>query len=359
MGLNMDALRQKYDAVQKAKASRNYQGFWTPKVGMNSIRVLPPWDPKKGLYFRDTAYHYSIGEENRAFVCLRAEGQSCPICELRQALYNSNIEEMKELASSLSPTTRIFMNIIDRNAPQQGVQVSRFGVTIHEGIASYILDPQWGDLTDPQGGRDITIERRGQGIDTEYFVRATPAVTPISMDPNGVNAVLADLKDLDQIVKVREPQELIDAVAPIQEILNKALGMVGGQVGPASPPPATPVKSAPVAAPQPAAPKPAPVQPQPAPVAPAPVAQPVQPAPTTPAPAPVAPAPAPAPATPAGPVAPPVDTEAPKPVTPKGSKMSIPEQYQKCFGLQYDPQKDDCMLCAYEAFCMQSMNKTK
>ena len=392
MPIDLKRLKEKYDQLQqnKSKTSGNLN-FWKPKVGVSIIRILPSWNPKNGgIYFRDTAIHYDIGEESRRFVCLRAEGQVCPICELRNLLSGVADASVKDIAGSLAPTPKVYMNIVDLQHPELGVQIAslvgRYAVEqIHEVIVGYGLDPKWGDLTDPTYGRDITIERKGTGLETDYQVRPSPTPTPISSDPNIQAAILIQLKDLDRMVKLTPVEEMTEAVADIQEIANKS------QPQPAS------VASAAILAPNTAArmfwvtndkgevieateaqvkilvekgkvdvpcmlqgesawnrpatyhilptPKAAPKPTPPAP------AKPTAPAPAKPAPA--APAkPTPQPAQPAAPIAP----AAPAKVN--SGKSSIPEDLQKCFGLKYNKDADDCQLCAYEAVCVQTQQKT-
>ena len=387
MAIDLNRLKEKYNQLKEASSrSGGNLNFWKPnKVGTYIIRILPPWDQKKAIYFRDTAYHYDVGEEGRRFVCLRAEGQVCPICELRSQLYTSADPEVKAMAGQLAPTPKVFMNIIDRNHPELGVQIAslvgqRQIEQIHEAILGYCLDPAWGDLTDATYGRDITVERKGTGLDSEYQVRPSPNPTPLSSDVNIQNATLSQLKNLDTMVKITGVEEMSAAIADVAEIASRAGIPVAAPIGKPMPVTTnTPVattssirefwivdtkgevvlvneaeakkcvqsskadvvcmlngeadwKTAAAYGIKYDAPKP------PAPVAP------------------LKPTPPPAPAKPAAP-AKPTPPPAGNPAPAKAGGTTIPDELKQCFGMKYDAKKDDCQLCAYEAFCVTTMNK--
>ena len=53
---------------------------------------------------------------------------------------------------------RTFVPIIVRGQEGDGVRFWGFGKTVYQEILGYIVDPDYGDITDPQSGRDLTIQ---------------------------------------------------------------------------------------------------------------------------------------------------------------------------------------------------------
>jgi hypothetical protein len=100
------------------------------------------------------------------------------------------------------------MNIIDLDDEQSGVQVYSCGINVIRDLASYVADPQWGDLTDSNTGRDITLERKGKGRDSRFTVKPAPQTSAIEQK------YLDDLIALDKLVHPAEN-------GAMQEALNK------------------------------------------------------------------------------------------------------------------------------------------
>jgi len=208
-GLNLDALKKKYESVSKSLNNKVSDINWyNPTVDVNNvIRILPPW--KNGAsFYKETYYHYNVGE--RSFACpAKMEGKPCPICEFVEKLKRSSDPDDQELASSLWPKARFFYNVIDRNDESAGVKVYGSGIMVFKEILSYMIDPDWGpQLVDPKIGYDIKIEKTGKNIDTRYKVKARKEPSAISN-----SAWLDQLYDLDSIAKI----ESYDALAAALE----------------------------------------------------------------------------------------------------------------------------------------------
>jgi len=97
------------------------------------------------------------------------------------------------------------MNILDRVREFEGIQIASVGVKVLTQILQYFCDPEWGDLTDVNSGRDVIITRSGQGLDTDYAVRVAPEKSPISSE------WLDKLYDLDKIVNFASNEEMRSA----------------------------------------------------------------------------------------------------------------------------------------------------
>ena len=58
----------------------------------------------------------------------------------------------------MEPKLRTFVPVIVRGEEGEGVRFWGFGKTVYQEILGYIADPDYGDITDPTSGRDLTIE---------------------------------------------------------------------------------------------------------------------------------------------------------------------------------------------------------
>lgn len=202
--VDLEALRRKSEEI-KARSTGN---FWVPAEGENMIRVLPPWPGSNAFYFEMFSHWVQIA--SRGSVCLqRHYGQACFLCEEVQTLRK---EGDRKAARALSPQSRYLLNIIDLKDPGTGVQLFNACSSVFQDIAGYCLDPDWGDVTDPEVGFDLAMERISQTGVTNYNVRPRRNPTPL--------ADMKWLEDLQDLSKIIEPdtyeiqRELLGVEAP-------------------------------------------------------------------------------------------------------------------------------------------------
>ncbi|MBA7640261.1 hypothetical protein ES703_47926 [subsurface metagenome] len=196
-GVNVDREREKLEEIKRGGTR-----FWTPKEHSNLIRILPPYSGED--WYKETWFHFGIGVDRKPIACARRLlDEACYICEQVDELRKSEDPRDVELPTQIASRRRVFYNIIDLDDVESGVQIFSSGVTIFKELLMYVADPDWGDITDPEEGYDIVIEREGTGIDTKYTVRAKKNPTPL-IDP----ALLEDLRDLDEMVEILEYEQV-------------------------------------------------------------------------------------------------------------------------------------------------------
>lgn len=188
-------------------------GFWSPKVGRNTIRILPEVGEME--FFFQTVGRHNLGEGQNAkqIYCpnFTSEGDlACPICETRSMLYKQNKQGDKsagELAKQLGVRRSYWMNVIDRSNEDAGPLVFTPGVTIMNALAALVSDPEYGDITDIYEGVDIKIERTGTGLDTEYQVIANRKDSPLHESDEQIDQWLDSAKDLSYAEVSTDPSE--------------------------------------------------------------------------------------------------------------------------------------------------------
>lgn len=210
--LNMSSMQKKLDE----ESSNNYSNTEYDKLqqGKNVRRVLWPKGDRTDFY-SEGLLHYSLGADGKRVVtCPRTfdEKNKCPVCEYVAELQKSKSKNDKKLAESIRAKRRIYINVINRDDEDETPKVLPIGVTILKGILETICDPDYGDITDPEDGRDITITRKGQGINTEYTVLPKPKASPVSdsQSEEEIEEAMSDLEALFVEKSYDEIQAILD-----------------------------------------------------------------------------------------------------------------------------------------------------
>jgi hypothetical protein len=186
-----------------------------------TIRVLPPWGKSAdGFFYYTVGQHFgfSIGGRNRAISCPESIGKGkCPVCVFISRLKNSDNPDHTKLADRIRANRRYFVNVIDREEPDK-VKIYGTNKKFVEAILDASDDPDVGDMTDPQSGRDITIVRRGSGLRTRYSYRIRTKESSVDFDA----------KDLYQLDKEVDEWLSYDAMVEyLQNNFNEELREVG------------------------------------------------------------------------------------------------------------------------------------
>jgi len=156
MGIDLSKMKERLQAVQN-KGGGDKQ-FWRPQDGDQSIRIVPTAD---GDPFKDYWFHYNVGE-NRGFLCpKRNYGDGCPVCEFASQLWRegaaSDDAEAKKMAKGLFARQRFFSPVLVRGEEDLGVRVWGYGKTAYESLLGLVLNPEYGDITDPGSGNDLVL----------------------------------------------------------------------------------------------------------------------------------------------------------------------------------------------------------
>ena len=111
---------------------------------------------------------------------------------------------------------RVYAPVIVRGEEKQGVKFWGFGKTVYQELLSIIADPDYGDITDPVNGRDvsvefITAEESGASF-PKTNIRVKPNQTPISEDPEILELVKTqqDIKEIYQELSYDDLTEVLN-----------------------------------------------------------------------------------------------------------------------------------------------------
>ena len=154
MVLNLDAMKAKLDKLNGKGDGNNRNLFWRPEDGESNIRIVstPDGDP-----FKEKFFHYNVGEA-RSFLCPKRNfGDNCPVCDFANQLWNEGTEESKKQAKDLFAKQRFFSPVLVRGEEQEGIKVWGYGKMAYEKLLTIVLDPDYGDITDPETGNDLKL----------------------------------------------------------------------------------------------------------------------------------------------------------------------------------------------------------
>jgi len=128
--------------------------FWRPQDGNQTIRIVPTPD---GDPFKDYFFHYNVGK-NSGFLCPKKNfGDDCAVCSFATKLYNEGTDDSIKMAKSLFARQRFFSPVIVRGEEADGVRVWGYGKMAYESLLNLVLNPDYGDITDPDEGTDLIL----------------------------------------------------------------------------------------------------------------------------------------------------------------------------------------------------------
>lgn len=129
----------------------------------------------------------------------RMYGKTCEYCVKVAQLYQSDNEEDSKLASRCRARSTFYMNIIDLNNKDAGVQVYGCGIEIWRTLIDSLPDVEDSDddgvdYTNPKTARRILVKRKGSGLKTKYTVSTG----------NGIKVKKSWFKNLNKLDKIIE-----------------------------------------------------------------------------------------------------------------------------------------------------------
>lgn len=218
-----------YDRNEKAILNDgNKKGnFYYFKPGKTVLRILGPYSDK-GVWFKPILpYFFKLGDERVNLLSPREQGGKDPIYEHGGRLYKSGDEQLVEKAKQFRPRRKFLVNALILSDPagtsiKDGIKVVELPAKVKEELVNYDtnVDEGYGDITNLNKGRNITIERTGEGLMVRYSVRPHVQTTDV-MDlakEHGVDVNSWTLPNLDETAVPATQEEL-------QEVLDRVLAM--------------------------------------------------------------------------------------------------------------------------------------
>ena len=213
--MDLDKVKRRLNQLQTS--TQRTSNLWKPQPGTQQIRLVP-YKFNKDNPFIELFFHYYLG--GKSHLSPISFGRPDPIEEFAQKLKSSGNRDDYRLCKKLEAKMRTFTPVIVRGEESQGTKFWGFGKTVYQEILSVIADPDFGDITDPVSGRDVTVEFKTAEETGASFpstaIRVKPIQPPISEDKNILEKVADTQKDITEIYQEKTYDELT-------EILNNWL----------------------------------------------------------------------------------------------------------------------------------------
>ena len=211
MAIDLDKIKNRLSSLSQSNNRTNYQ--WKPQPGKQQVRIVPykhqPDNPFIELFF-----HYGIN--NRTYLSPVSFGRPDPICEFAEKLKRSGDKDDYRMGRSLMPKMRTFVPVIVRGEEAEGVKFWGFGKEVYQELLGVIADPDYGDITDPTNGRDITIEfltaeEAGRSF-PKTNIRVKPNTSPVSENKTVLESVSSNQAEITEIYQELGYDELKEAL---------------------------------------------------------------------------------------------------------------------------------------------------
>lgn len=213
MSINMELMRKKLATLRGEGADKGDSVWFKSDEGDTDIRIVPTsdGDPLKEMFF-----HYNVGEHKGGILCPKRNfGENCPICEFASSVWKdateNNDDASKQLAKSLFVRARYFSPVLVRGREEEGVKIYGYGKKAYELLLGYILDPEYGDITDASEGTDITLtytKPTTPGAYPQTNMKMRRNTSPLLEDTEAIPALLDRMPDFGSLFERHTPQEI-------------------------------------------------------------------------------------------------------------------------------------------------------
>ena len=187
--MDLDAIKSRLNQLQNTQTN----AFWKPQPGKSQVRIVP-YKHDKSNPFSELFFHYSL-VPNKTVISPLSYGRPDPVQQFADKLKSTGNKDEWIQGKRIEPKMRTFVPVVVRGEESEGVKFWGFGKTVYQELLAFFADPDYGDLTDPTNGRDITVEfKTAKELGKNYpetYIRVKPNQTPITEDKN----VLENIKD--------------------------------------------------------------------------------------------------------------------------------------------------------------------
>lgn len=196
MAINLDAIRGRLNKLQSTTSKK--VELWKPAPGKHQIRLVP-YKFNEENPFIELYFHYNIN--NKSYLSPMSFGRPDPIVEFADKLKRMGDKEDWKAAKKMEPKLRTFVPVLVRGEEGDGVRFWGFGKTVYQEILAIIADPDYGDITDENEGRDVVIEIVEEAGKTypETRIRVKPNVTKLTENPELENKLLNEQTEITDI----------------------------------------------------------------------------------------------------------------------------------------------------------------
>ena len=189
--------------------TKKSDAIFKPANGKSQVRIVP-YKFNKDIPFIELYFHYNIN--NKTYLSPMSFGRPDPIVEFAEKLKRTGDTDDWKAGKKMEPKLRTFVPVIVRGKESEGVKFWGFGKTVYQDILGYIADPDYGDITDPNTGRDIVLEvMSAEESNASYpttTIRVKPATSKLADSPETIQQLLDGQKEITELYQELSYAEL-------------------------------------------------------------------------------------------------------------------------------------------------------
>lgn len=210
MPIDLNKIKSRLSAI--SATSNKSTHLWKPKAGKQVIRIVP-YKYERSFPFIELKFHYGVGGKN--YLSPTSFGNPDPIVEFAESLQSSGDKDSWKEGKKLEPKMRTYVPIVVRGEEDEGVKFWGFGKTVYEVLLNAIHDPDYGDITDPETGRDITVEFKDSDKTAKSLPETTilikPKTSPLTNDDKLTAKLLDEQVEITSVFPEPTYEELKSA----------------------------------------------------------------------------------------------------------------------------------------------------
>jgi len=189
--------------------TKKSDAIFKPANGKSQVRIVP-YKFNKDIPFIELYFHYNIN--NKTYLSPMSFGRPDPIVEFAEKLKRTGDTDDWKAGKKMEPKLRTFVPVVVRGKESEGVKFWGFGKTVYQDILGYIADPDYGDITDPNTGRDIVLDvMSAEESNASYpttTIRVKPATSKLANSPEDIQQLLDGQKEITELYQELSYAEL-------------------------------------------------------------------------------------------------------------------------------------------------------
>jgi len=228
--MDFEALKRRLNALNEANQRKGGEPrkkiYWKP-TGKHVIRILPDTGNSNSPFI-DLYFYYEFSRRYKIITSPISFGKPDPIFEFAKHLQRGGSKEDYKKGKQMEPKARPHVKITVRGEEEQGPFYWGFSSTVSQQLIKIMLDEDYGDITHPTTGRDITVEftpAPGDGAYSKTEIRPKPNTSVVTDDAELLEAI-KNMPSIEQVTEVLSYDEL-------KTVLEEYLGL--GNEGSAEP----------------------------------------------------------------------------------------------------------------------------
>ena len=209
--MDLNAIKNRLNQLQTT--NNRTSNLWKPSPGTQIVRIVP-YKFNADNPFIELYFHYDLGGKN--YLSPISFGRPDPIEEFAQKLKSTGSKDDYRLGKKIEAKMRTYAPVVVRGEESQGVKFWGFGKTVYQELLSIIADPDYGDITDPVSGRDVSVEFKTAEETGASFpstsIRVKPNQTPITEDASLLESLTENQKNITEIYQEQSYEDLTQAL---------------------------------------------------------------------------------------------------------------------------------------------------